>query len=59
VTCDEVEYEQKIGEPVDEDLSVGVWASVGGTISSIEDDIVAISGAVPQEEAEAEAEASR
>ncbi len=55
---DEVEYEQKIGEPVDEGLSIGVWASVGGTISSIEDNIVAISGgAVPQEEAEAEAEA--
>ncbi len=55
---DEVEYEQKIGEPVNEGLSIGVWASVGGTISSIEDNIVAISGgAVPQEEAEAEAEA--
>ena len=38
-------------------LSVGVWASAGGTISSIEDNIVAISGgAVPQEEAQAEAE---
>jgi electron transport complex protein RnfC len=55
---DEVEYEQKIGEPVEEGLSVGVWASAGGTISSIKDDIVAISGgAVSQEEAEAEAEA--
>jgi len=51
---DEVEYEQKIGEPVDEGFSIGVWTSAGGTISSIEDNIVAISsGAVPQEEAEA------
>jgi H+/Na+-translocating ferredoxin:NAD+ oxidoreductase subunit C len=56
---DEVEYEQKIGEPVDEGFSVGVWASVEGTISSIENDIVAIAGgAIPQEEAEAEAEPS-
>jgi electron transport complex protein RnfC len=54
---DEVEYEQKIGEPVDEGFSVGVWASVGGEISSLENDIVAISGgAIAQEEAEAEAE---
>jgi electron transport complex protein RnfC len=56
---DEVEYEQKIGEPVDEGFSIGVWASVGGEISSIENDIVAIAGgAIPQEEAEAEAEAT-
>jgi Na+-translocating ferredoxin:NAD+ oxidoreductase subunit C len=56
---DEVEYEQKIGEPVDEGFSIGVWASAGGTISSIENDIVAIAGgAIAQEEAEAEAEAS-
>jgi Na+-translocating ferredoxin:NAD+ oxidoreductase subunit C len=56
---DEVKYEQKIGEPVDEGFSIGVWASVGGTISSIENDIVAIAGgAISQEEAEAEAEAS-
>jgi Na+-translocating ferredoxin:NAD+ oxidoreductase RnfC subunit len=56
---DEVDYEQKIGEPVDEGFSIGVWASAGGTISSIENDIVAIAGgAIPQEEAEAEAEAS-
>jgi Na+-translocating ferredoxin:NAD+ oxidoreductase subunit C len=55
---DSVEYEQKIGEPVDEGFSVGVWASAAGTVSSIEDDIVAISGgAMPQEEARAEAEA--
>jgi Na+-translocating ferredoxin:NAD+ oxidoreductase RnfC subunit len=54
---DEVEYEQKIGDPVDEGFSIGVWASVGGEISSIENDIVAISGgAIAQEEAEAEAE---
>src|SRR5918999_718455 len=59
---DEVEYEQKIGEPVDEGFSIGVWASMDGTVSSIEDDVVAISGgAVSQEEAreEAEAEATR
>jgi hypothetical protein len=50
---DEVEYEQKIGEPVDEGFSIGVSASVGGEISSIENGIVAISGgAIPQEEAE-------
>ncbi len=56
---DEVEYEQKIGDPVEEGFSIGVWASVGGEISSIENDIVAIAGgAIPQEEAEAEAEAS-
>jgi Na+-translocating ferredoxin:NAD+ oxidoreductase subunit C len=56
---DEVAYEQKIGEPVDEGFSIGVWASAGGEISSIENDIVAIAGgAIPQEEAEAEAEAS-
>lgn len=55
---DEVAYEQKIGEPVEEGFSMGVWASVGGTVTSIEDDIVAIEGgAVPQEDAEAEAEA--
>src|SRR5919199_3160735 len=40
----EAEYEQKIGEPVDEGFSIGVWASMDGTVSSIEDDIVAISG---------------
>ena len=54
---DEVEYEQKIGEPVDEGFSIGVWASCEGEISSIENGIVAISGgAIPQEEAEDEAE---
>jgi len=56
---DEVEYEQKIGEPVEEGFSIGVWASLDGEISSIENDIVAIAGgAIPQEEAEAEAEPS-
>jgi electron transport complex protein RnfC len=56
---DEVEYEQKIGEPVDEGFSIGVWASMGGAISSMENDIIAIAGgAIPQEEAEAEAEPS-
>jgi len=55
---EEVEYEQKIGEPVDEGFSIGVWASTDGTVSSIEEDVVAISGgAMPQEEARAEAEA--
>ncbi len=54
----EVEYEQKIGEPVDEGLSVGVWSSMDGTVSSIEDGIVAINGgALPRGEAEAETEA--
>ena len=53
---DEVDYEQEIGEPADEGLSVGIWASAGGEFSSIEENIVTISGgAVSQEEAEAEA----
>ncbi|CAA9459684.1 MAG: Electron transport complex protein rnfC homolog [uncultured Rubrobacteraceae bacterium] len=59
---DEVSFEQKIGEPVDEGFSIGVWSSMDGTVSSIEDGIVAIEGgAVPQEEArkETEAEAAR
>ncbi len=56
---DEVEYEQKIGEPADEGFSVGVWASAGGEISSIKNGIVAIAGgAISQEEAEEEAEPS-
>jgi Na+-translocating ferredoxin:NAD+ oxidoreductase subunit C len=55
---DEVPYEQKIGEPRDEGFSVGVWASVGGTVTSIERGIVAIGGgAVPMDDAAAEAEA--
>jgi Na+-translocating ferredoxin:NAD+ oxidoreductase subunit C len=59
---EEVEYEQKIGEPADEGFSIGVWASMDGAVSSIEEDVVAISGGgMPQEEAkeEAEAEATR
>ena len=57
---EEVEYGQKIGEPVDEGFSIGVWASMAGTVSSIEDDVVAITGAaVPKEEARKEAEAAR
>jgi Na+-translocating ferredoxin:NAD+ oxidoreductase RnfC subunit len=56
---DEVEYEQKLGEPADEGFSIGVWASMGGKISSINNNIIAIAeGAVPQEEADAEAEPS-
>ncbi len=55
---DEVSFGQKLGEPVDEGFSIGVWSSMDGTISSIEDDIVAIAGgAVAQEDARAEAEA--
>jgi Na+-translocating ferredoxin:NAD+ oxidoreductase subunit C len=59
---EEVAYEQKIGEPVDNGFSIGVWASMEGTVSSIEDDVVAIAGgAIPHEEArlETEAEAAR
>ncbi|MGF1473380.1 MAG: proton-conducting membrane transporter [Rubrobacteraceae bacterium] len=59
---DEVEYGQKIGEPVDEGFSIGVWASSGGTIESIEEDVVTIAGGEDFKEsakAEAEAEASR
>jgi Na+-translocating ferredoxin:NAD+ oxidoreductase subunit C len=55
---DEVAYEQKIGEPVEGGFSIGVWASAGGTVTTIEDNIVAIAGgAVPMDDAEAEAEA--
>ena len=59
---DEVRYEQKIGEPVNEGFSIGVWSSMEGTVSFMEDDVVAIAGgAVPQEDvrAETEAEAAR
>ena len=57
---EEVEYGQKIGEPVDEGFSIGVWASMAGTVSSIEDDVVAISGgAMSEEQARKEAEAAR
>ena len=41
---DEVAFAQKIGEPVDEGFSIGVWSSMDGTVSSIEDEVVAISG---------------
>jgi len=55
---DEVSFEQKIGEPVDEGFSIGVWSSMDGAISSLEEDIVQISGGgMPIEEAEAETEA--
>jgi hypothetical protein len=54
----QVAYEQKVGEPVEEGLSIGVWSSAGGTITSIEKNIVAIEGgAVPIGDAVAEAEA--
>lgn len=59
---DEVGFGQKIGDPVDDGFSIGVWSSMEGTVSRIEDDIVQISGgAVSQEEAreETEAEAAR
>jgi Na+-translocating ferredoxin:NAD+ oxidoreductase subunit C len=57
---EEVEYGQKIGEPVDEGFSIGVWASMPGTVSSIEDDVVAISGgAMSEEQARKETEAAR
>ena len=55
---DEVTFEQKIGEPVDEGFSIGVWSGMDGAISSIREDIVEISGgAVPKEDAKAETEA--
>ncbi|TCJ20705.1 proton-conducting membrane transporter [Rubrobacter taiwanensis] len=41
---EEVSYEQKLGEPVDEGLSIGVWSSMDGTVSSIEDGVVTIDG---------------
>ena len=59
---DEVEYGQKIGDPVDGGFSIGVWASADGAVSSIEDEVVAISGGESfkkEAEAEAEAEAAR
>src|SRR3712207_355447 len=55
---DEVSFGQKIGEPVDEGLSIGVWSGMDGNITALEEDIVQISGgAMPLEEAEAETEA--
>ena len=55
---DEVRVGQKIGEPADQGFSIGVWSSADGTVSSIEDEVVAIAGGETfKEEAEAEAEA--
>jgi Na+-translocating ferredoxin:NAD+ oxidoreductase RnfC subunit len=55
---DEVSFEQKIGEPVDEGFSIGVWSGMDGTITSTGEDIVQISGgAMPKEDAVAETEA--
>jgi electron transport complex protein RnfC len=59
---DEVSYGQKLGEPVDDGFSVGVWSSMDGTVTSIEDEVVAIGAGesfVAQAESEAEAEAAR
>jgi Na+-translocating ferredoxin:NAD+ oxidoreductase subunit C len=59
---DEVEYGQKIGEPVDEGFSIGVWSSASGKVTSIEDEVVAIDCGEEfkkSAEAEAEAEAAR
>lgn len=57
---DEVEYEQKVGDPVDTGFSVGVWASAAGTVSSIENNLVTITGEAeePQKEARAMTAAS-
>ena len=55
---DEVEYEQKLGDPVEGGFSVGLWASAEGKISSMDDEVISISCGVEfQEAAEAEAEA--
>ncbi len=55
---DEVSFGQKLGEPVDEGFSIGVWSSMDGTISSFVDFFVAFGGGgVPQEDARAAAEA--
>ncbi|AHY45523.1 Respiratory-chain NADH dehydrogenase 51 Kd subunit [Rubrobacter radiotolerans] len=55
---DEVEFAQKIGEPVDEGFSIGAWSSATGTVTSVKDEIVAIDcGRRTAERAEAEAEA--
>ena len=59
---DEVFFGQKIGEPVDEGFSIGVWSGMDGNISDIEEDIVQISGGgmhIAEAEAETEAEATR
>lgn len=59
---DEVEFGQKIGEPVDEGFSIGAWASGTGTVTEIKDEVIAIDcggRTVEKAEAEAEAEAAR
>ncbi len=59
---DSVEFGQKIGEPVNEGFSIGVWSSMEGTVTTMEDDIVQISGgglSLEDAEAETEAEAAR
>ncbi len=59
---DSVEFGQKIGEPVDDGFSIGVWSSMEGTVTDLEDDIVQISGgglSLEDAEAETEAEAAR
>jgi Na+-translocating ferredoxin:NAD+ oxidoreductase RnfC subunit len=59
---EEVTYEQKLGEPVDDGFSIGVWASSSGTVSLREEEMIAISsGGVPEDQAKAEerAEAAR
>ena len=55
---DEVSYEQKLADPVDEGFSIGVWSSMDGTITTIDEEVVSISGGEYFEaEAEVEAEA--
>ncbi|MGI8865506.1 MAG: proton-conducting membrane transporter, partial [Rubrobacteraceae bacterium] len=55
---DTVVFGQKIGEPVDDGFSIGVWSGMHGEVTTIEEDIVQISGGgVPLEDAEAETEA--
>jgi electron transport complex protein RnfC len=59
---EEVSFGQKIGEPVDDGFSIGVWSGMDGNISDIEEDMVQISGggmALEEAEAETEAEATR
>lgn len=55
---DEVGYEQKLGEPADKGFSIGVWASLGGRVASIEGGLVALAGdATRKEETEVREEA--
>jgi Na+-translocating ferredoxin:NAD+ oxidoreductase RnfC subunit len=59
---DSVEFGRKIGEPVDEGFSIGVWSSMEGTVTDMEGDVVQISGgglSLEDAEAETEAEAAR